>query len=282
MNNNNISVVIPLYNKEKHIYSTLESVLKQKYTYFEILVVNDGSTDNSIDIVKSIKDDRITIIEKQNGGVSSSRNVGIQNAKYNWIAFLDADDLWDEHYLAEVNEMINLFRDADIIGVNYDCLVPFSNKKYSKKGYVEEYFKISINEYLFYSSSVVIKKEILISEHFREDLSNGEDLEMWHRLAKKYKIAYCPRILVFYLKDPEVESRRVKKNNINTDWAYHINLNDCSDFYEKKYLQKVIASSFILLVRNKLYTNLFKLLKKQGFKNIVSSVWMVVKHKYNK
>src|SRR5690606_38944730 len=98
-----ISVVIPLYNKEVYIKQTIENVLKQSYQEFEILVVDDGSKDNGPAIVKSFTDSRIKLIQKINGGVSSARNVGIQNAKYEYIAFLDADDIWLPNHLEEIH-----------------------------------------------------------------------------------------------------------------------------------------------------------------------------------
>src|SRR5574344_2444204 len=100
-NNIYFSVVIPLYNKATSITSTIQSVLAQSYAYFEIVIIDDGSTDNSVQNVKLIDDRRIRLISKQNGGVSSARNVGIQNAKYDDIAFLDADDYLEPTYLEE-------------------------------------------------------------------------------------------------------------------------------------------------------------------------------------
>ena len=87
-----ISVIIPLYNKEPIIERSLQSVLSQDYDDFEVVVVNDGSTDRSADIVRSINDPRIRLIEQENGGPSKARNTGTKNAKGEWILFLDADD----------------------------------------------------------------------------------------------------------------------------------------------------------------------------------------------
>ena len=89
------SVIIPLYNKEKSVSSTLQSVLNQTFKKFEVIVVDDGSTDGSYDVVKQFKDERIRLIQKENGGVSSARNRGIQETKYDHVAFLDADDVWE-------------------------------------------------------------------------------------------------------------------------------------------------------------------------------------------
>ena len=87
-----ISVIIPLYNKEPIIERSLQSVLSQDYDDFEVVVVNDGSTDRSADIVRSINDPRIRLIEQENGGPSKARNTGTKNARGEWILFLDADD----------------------------------------------------------------------------------------------------------------------------------------------------------------------------------------------
>lgn len=94
-----ISVVIPLYNKAHQIANTLYSVLKQTFRNFEIVVVDDGSTDNSVQEVEKVNDIRIRIIHQKNAGVSAARNKGIEEARYNLIAFLDADDEWKPEYL---------------------------------------------------------------------------------------------------------------------------------------------------------------------------------------
>ena len=98
----NISVVIPLYNKENAIVKTLQSVFDQTISDFEVVVVDDGSTDNSLEVVRAIRDARIRVIHKENGGVSSARNVGIKAAKGQYVALLDGDDLWQPNGLLAV------------------------------------------------------------------------------------------------------------------------------------------------------------------------------------
>ena len=105
MYNAKVSVIIPLYNKAHTIERTLRSVFSQTYTNFEVIIIDDGSTDGSTNIIKEeFKDERLKIIVQQNKGVSYARNVGIENAKGDYIAFLDADDEWLPYYLQTVLE----------------------------------------------------------------------------------------------------------------------------------------------------------------------------------
>ena len=113
-----ISVVIPLYNKEPIIEKSLRSVLSQDYDDFEVVVVNDGSTDRSAEIVKGIDDSRISLIEQENGGPSKARNTGVKNAKGEWVVFLDADDELTECALKNMMDEVERYHDADIIDFN--------------------------------------------------------------------------------------------------------------------------------------------------------------------
>lgn len=112
-----ISVIIPLYNKEAIIERTLKSVLSQDYDDFEVVIVNDGSTDNSAMIVRSFHDKRIRFYTQENGGPSKARNAGVKHAKGDWIVFLDADDELTEGALSYFDHITSQYYDADII----DC-----------------------------------------------------------------------------------------------------------------------------------------------------------------
>jgi len=113
-----ISVIIPLYNKEAVIESSLRSVLSQDYDDFEVIVVNDGSTDKSAEIVKSIDDSRIIYIEQENGGPSKARNTGVKHSKGEWIVFLDADDELTEGALTDMMAEVSKYPDMDLIDFN--------------------------------------------------------------------------------------------------------------------------------------------------------------------
>ena len=102
-----ISIVIPLYNKEQYIGACLNSVLSQTYKDFELIVVNDGSSDNSVDIVNMIRDERVQLLSKNNGGPASARNLGVKEAKGEWVVFLDADDIFLPFALEYFIELIS-------------------------------------------------------------------------------------------------------------------------------------------------------------------------------
>lgn len=118
------SVIIPLYNKEKYIEDTIKSVLNQTFKNFEIIVINDGSTDNSLKIVKNFSDQRIFIIDQRNLGLSTARNNGVKNAIFNYIAFLDADDLWMEDYLQTIFNLIQFNDSYEVFTTSIKVLKP--------------------------------------------------------------------------------------------------------------------------------------------------------------
>ena len=114
-----ISVVIPLYNKEKQIERTLRSVFAQTYTDFEIIVVNDGSTDRSAAVVESLNDPRIRLVTQKNAGVSAARNRGIREARGEYIALLDGDDEWKPEFLETMTALTEKYPQCEVFAGNY-------------------------------------------------------------------------------------------------------------------------------------------------------------------
>ena len=115
-----ISVVIPLYNKEGQIAHTLQSVFTQTFQNFEIVIVDDGSTDNSVEEVEKFDDSRIRLIHQTNAGVSAARNRGIEEASGELIAFLDADDVWMPEYLATQYGLYQKYPECSVYACNYE------------------------------------------------------------------------------------------------------------------------------------------------------------------
>ena len=113
------SVIIPLYNKEAYIEQTLGSVLAQTYPFFEVIIVDDGSSDASLQIVNRITDSRIRVISQVNSGVATARNRGVKEAKENYVAFMDADDFWAPNYLERIVFLISTCPDAGIFACRY-------------------------------------------------------------------------------------------------------------------------------------------------------------------
>lgn len=196
-----ISVVIPLYNKEQSIASTLQTVLKQTYQDFEIVIVNDGSTDHSVEEVAKVLDLRIHLIHQSNAGVSAARNRGIEEAKGEYIAFLDADDVWKPDYLKTQYELTLKYPGCSVFASNYEFkdtqgkVTPTIIRKLSFKGVdgiLSNYFEVaSCSHPPLWTSAVMVKKSAIQSiGGFPIGIKSGEDLLTWARLACKYSIAY--------------------------------------------------------------------------------------------
>lgn len=237
------SIVIPLYNKENSIVKTIQSVLLQSYTNYEIIVVDDGSTDHSVQRVDEMTDYRIRLIRKENGGVCSARNVGVKEAKYNYIALLDADDWWERNYLEEQVKLINDFPEAKMWGMNYAETysgkiareVPTGLPK-SYRGYVDDYFQMKgrVSD-LFHSSAIVIKKEIFEQVgYFDERIKYAEDNDMWFRIIATNKVAFYDKYLVKYVQDAENRAMNQKRE-----------LKCFLPFYVDKYKDEIFKSNTI-------------------------------------
>ena len=222
MNNTSISVVIPLYNKESSIESTIQSVLKQSYQNFEIIVVDDGSTDNSVDYVKTYNDKRIRLIPKENGGVSSARNEGIRQAQYEYIAFLDADDLWKPTYLEELVKLITDFPEASLWGTGYEFLINNKSSRAEKslpdnfRGIIQNPWSSVAHSYCT-TTSCCRRQSLLTIGMFDERISYGEDIDVWWRLMLNYPAAYYNKSLAIYRFD---EDNRLMNKQILLEKLY--------------------------------------------------------------
>lgn len=201
------SVVIPLYNKELSISNTIQSVLNQSYQGFEIVIVNDGSTDNSVKMVEEINDERIRLIHQENKGVSAARNKGIDEASFEWVAFLDGDDLWKENHLAEIVKMMKIHPNEKVYATSYkysDDRAMFKHPRSETIFIVEDYFEEAKKESLIWTSIVVIHKDCFKKAGvFNEQFSIGEDIDVWARVAKHYKIVKSAEITAIYRIDSE-------------------------------------------------------------------------------
>lgn len=259
-----ISVVIPLYNKELSIKSTIQSVLHQTYRDFEIIVVNDGSTDNSSSIVDSINDDRIRIINQTNQGVSAARNRGITEAQFEWVAFLDGDDLWKENHLEEVNKMMTVFPDEKVYATSFeysDARKMFRHTRKKSIFKINNYFKEALKESLVCTDIVVINKICFDCVGcFDESINRGEDTDLWTRLARNYNIVKSSLVTAVYRVD--AENRTTLSKDLESTFIYYINLDEIKDIDEEKYFKEMIANRLYQYARSRDLNNFRKLKKK--------------------
>ena len=203
------SVIIPLYNKENFVLNTIKSVWNQTFTDYEIIIIEDCSTDKSLDIVSKIENDTIRIIRhEKNKGLSASRNTGIKNANANYLAFLDADDLWKEDYLQELFHLITEFPEAKLFATNYEefysddkILVPENNSKnLQNNSLIPDFFEISLAQPLYCPSSFCVEKSIFETVgYYDETITFGEDVDFNIRANNEFLLAYCKKPLVQYL-----------------------------------------------------------------------------------
>lgn len=253
------SVVIPLYNKELSVRNTINSVLDQTFKEFEIVIVNDGSTDNSLEIVQQFKDDRIRIIDKPNGGVSSARNRGIKEAKYEWITFLDADDLWEDNHLQILNDMIADYCQYKVFCTSYIK----SNQKLPQTQnnnvvVIEDYFKEAIQHHFFWTSVTCIHNTVFQDVgDFNIHLNRGEDLELWTRIGRKYIFVQSKVVTAIYRVDAENRS----DNNLKLKYTriYNYNFNSCESENEYLYYKKAIVLNLRNFIKKMKITSFFKL-----------------------
>jgi glycosyltransferase involved in cell wall biosynthesis len=209
-----ISVVIPLYNKAQSIRKTLDSVLAQTYKDFEIVVVDDGSTDESANIAEAMLREckvygvecRGKVIRKANGGVSSARNAGILAAKGEYVAFLDGDDLWHSEYLETLHQLIEEYPDAALYGIGCTTIngdkIPEDVIPTTLRGELEDVW----NNYPGYwtgSSSSSRRMRLIEIGLFDTKMTHGEDIDMWWRLLLSGKGVFDSRVLAYYRQDTE-------------------------------------------------------------------------------
>lgn len=204
------SVVIPLYNKEECIEKTIQSVLAQTVSNFEIVVVNDGSKDQGVAVVKAIDDERIRVISQENQGVSAARNTGIRNAKGQYVCFLDADDLWKVDFLETVDGLIEELPMAKVFCPSYEVsygkrvIVPeWRSVDAQHDSLVSDFFEMATGSFwVTHSSCTVVSKDALdaMDTLFPVGEKVYEDLDFWIRLGSRVKVAHSNKVRGTYIR----------------------------------------------------------------------------------
>lgn len=219
-----VSVIIPLYNKEKCIERTINSVLQQTYSDFELIIVDDGSTDKSSEIVKAIPDNRIKYVYKQNGGVSSARNFGVRLAKYDWIFFIDADDILLENAIESLCECAEQYGKVQVVVGG--CIIQNGNKNEHIIPPKRQILKKPLrnwwlNRIFPRTGNLLISKNVFNSlGGFDERLSFNEDYGFLLRMLSTYEIACCPYVTMIYTDDSKTLSLR--RTPIKTEFGNYL------------------------------------------------------------
>lgn len=236
-----ISIIVPLFNKEEQISRTINSVLNLSYNKWELIIIDDGSTDNSASIVKTyIHDERIKYVYKSNGGVSSARNLGISVSKGKWIIFLDADD----YFLPDALDVLysltqkmnvkvgsaNFYREKE----GRKIKACFGKRKKILKNNLKSYF---FREFSLRAGTALFHKEVLSGMSFDESLTRYEDLKFIIEIIKKTRIAYDPKCVMTYSLDNLGLSHGCK--NINNDFIFNM------QFENKSFWEKIILGNLL-------------------------------------
>ena len=230
------SVIIPLYNKDVHIAGTIISVLNQSFTDYEIIVVNDGSTDDSLLEVQKISDERLTIYDRENNGVSQARNFAMQQAKGDYFAFLDADDIWKTNHLQNLNDLIIEFPNCGMYCANYcfdygnnfivNTKYPTLPDSSNWKGLVTNFFRESLYDRIACTIALAISKECFETlGGFNTNFTIGEDTEYWSKIALNYRVAFTKKISAIY---------KLNATNRTTDTHFNNHKYNTLDSFKKE------------------------------------------------
>lgn len=228
------SIIVPLYNKERYVKKAIESVLAQTYCDFECIVVDDGSTDNSLTIVKEFVeyiddrwiDDRLTIISQPNSGVAAARNNGVKASCGEYVCFLDADDWWEPTWLEEMDRLITEYPDAGLYATNY---------VYYKPGKTHVALQLE-RGYMNYPEAYLHSKQMPVTSittcmprrvfdemgGFPVGIKLGEDFLLWAKTALHYKMAFCEKPLAYYNNDIPASMRATRNLHVP---EYHMLFN---------------------------------------------------------
>lgn len=246
MNTQLISVIIPLYNKADYIKRTLESVVIQDYKEVEIVVVNDGSTDNGAEIVMGMALDNVIIVNKENGGVSSARNAGVRASHGDWIFFLDGDDTIKQNCLSSLFHLHEKFPDSNVLCGNYTMKYPGCKESDYCKSSVEyaviDNFRDFWYQRFFLRPGIVLMRKELFEcyGYFNEEINVYEDYEFFIRMMDYCKIAYTPNNIFTYLKEGSEGSKGFSPSK----HFFEVSLDNVNG-YEKKVLMEVLVHEMI-------------------------------------
>lgn len=213
-----ISVIMPVYNRGQTVRSAIESVLRQSYQNFELVIIDDASTDSTSVIVNSIQDERIKYVRlKSRAGASAARNVGIRIAQANWIAFQDSDDIWEPQKLEKQVRCLNEYQ-GEYLPIIYTSFYRYRNNrreyipgkdKRNKNGFIHS--ELLLENFISTQTVLLAKESLLNVGGFSEDMPRFQDWELWIRLSREHPFIWIDEPLVHvYYTDSSISSSQVK------------------------------------------------------------------------
>lgn len=229
------SVIIPLYNKAPYVRKTVESVIVQTYVDWELIIVDDCSTDGGGDVVANITDSRIRLIRlEKNGGVGAARNRGVSESTSPFICFLDADDWWEPTFLEEMARLAERHPDAGIYGTGY-YIIKNGKKRIAPIGVEDSFTEGEINYCRVYAKTLCMpltsitvcmpRKVFEESRGFPTNIKLGEDFMLWIHIALKHKVVLLNKPLSNYNQDvnPTYRGTHNKKYDPELFMTFHLN-----------------------------------------------------------
>ncbi len=254
------SVIMPLYNKAAYVEKGIRSVLEQTYPHYELIVVNDGSTDNSAVLAEELLKDvpNARLINQENAGVAVARNNGVAQAKGDYVCFLDADDWWDVSFLQEMQQFIKDYPEAGIWGTNYwyvkkgktHVAVP------CETGYINYPKLYAETSAMPIWTGVVCMSKIIFLENggFPKGIKLGEDFLLWTRVALYYKVAFLNKAIAYYNNDIPASLRATR----------NLHAPECHMLFKMHYLESVVENENSVLENKADWTQLLDKLRVNG------------------
>lgn len=230
------TVIVPLFNKEKYIEHAIQSILNQTFLDYEVLIINDGSTDESLSRIEPFLSNKIQLIEHENNkGLSAARNTGIKNAKADYVAYLDADDYWKPTFLETIHQLILNFPQAKIFGTNYEecygkkILKPENGSEHLAADFdgIIPFFKINLKQGIYNHGSVCFHKSVFEKAGFyNENLQFSEDLDFNIRANYHFELAYSNSVQMQYtmisdnqLTRTSLKNKQIPNFDVYEEWA---------------------------------------------------------------
>lgn len=269
--NNFISIIVPAYNVGKFLGECIESIKKQTYSNWEAIIVNDGSTDNTAQVITELikNDDRFQVITQQNGGVSKARNAGIEAASGTYLAFMDGDDMWEPTFLSEMIETIQT-KNVDMAYCGYTHLYTSGLRRGFSYPYASGnvLFDVVNGKIQIHIGALVVKSELIaqLGLRFTEGCLVGQDQEFIWKLVSKATVEAIPKELMIY---------RIRSGSAITakwNWKKHIHA-----FYGFKR-----ATEYILMEAHSNYNRqqLKQVLYERVAYKLYKIIWRMIKNGY--